>query len=239
MRLIKWFGQGAMSLIFCFAAGTAMAAPVYSDGKIVKEERNVTGFTKISVRNAINLYIQQGSAERVTVEAREEVMHHLYTEVASGELTIGIKGNLHNTGEMNVYVTVKALNRVESSSAANVRGEGKIEAGEMKISSSSASSVKMELVCERLEITTSSAGRVQLSGSTKSVRTDSSSGSSINTTELKAEEGDLEASSGASVKVQVTNEVNAHASSGAQISITGNPASRNTEGSSGGSVRFR
>lgn len=239
MRLIKWFGLGALSLIFCLVAGTAMAAPVNSDGKIVKEERKVTGFTKISVRNAINLFIQQGSAEKVTVEASEDVMHHLYTEVAAGELSIGIKGNVHNTGEMNVYVTVRELNRVESSSAATVRVEGKIETGEMKINSSSASSVKMELSCEKLEISTSSASRVQVTGTAKSIRTDSSSASSINAAELKAEKGDFEASSGASVKVQVTNEVNARASSGAGISISGNPASRNTEGSSGGSVRFK
>jgi hypothetical protein len=238
MKPVKFLKTGSLLLIFCLMAGVSMAANTQGDN-LVKEERALSGFKKISVRNAINLVVKQGSAEKVTVEASEDVIHHLYTEVAAGELSIGIKGSVHNTGEMNVYVTVKELNRIESSSAAVVQVEGKIETGEMKIASSSASSVKMEVSCEKLEISTSSASKVQVTGTAKSLITDSSSASSINSTELKAEKGELEASSGASVKVQVTKEVDARASSGAGITITGNPASRNSEGSSGGSVRFK
>lgn len=240
MILKNWFGLKSVLFAICLLAGLNGTANIYGYGKVVKEERSVSGFKSISVHNAIHLYLNQGAAEKVTVEADEEVMHHLYTEVSGGELKIGVKGNLNNTGEMTVYVTFKEIVSLESGSAAKVECEGKIEAGNLRISTGSASSVKMDLlVCDKLEIRSGSASKISISGTAQSISTESSSASSVDLSGLKAVKGEVEASSAASVKVQVTSQVDAKASSGAGITITGNPASRNSDSSSGGSVRFR
>jgi hypothetical protein len=68
---------------------------------------------------------------------------------------------------------------------------------------------------------------------------DCSSGSGIDASELVAEKGDLSASSGSHLKAQVTKDIKAHASSGAGITVTGNPTIRDTDNSSGGSVHFK
>jgi hypothetical protein len=235
----NWFGLKSSLFMICLLVVLNGMANVNGNGKVVKEERNISGFKGIAVHNAIHLYLNQGTTEKVTVEAEEEIIHHLYTEVTGGVLKIGIKGSVNNIGEMNVYVTLKEINSLESGSAAKVECEGKIETGELKISTGSASSIKMDLKCDKLEIKSESASKIRITGTAQSLDTESSSASSLDLSELKAEKGEVEASSAASVKVQVTREIDAKASSGAGITITGNPASRNSDSSSGGSVRYR
>jgi hypothetical protein len=99
--------------------------------------------------------------------------------------------------------------------------------------------VKIDLKCDKLEIRSGSAAKIRISGSAQSVSIESSSAASVDLYDLKAEKGEIEASSAASVKVHITREVEAKASSAAHISITGNPASRNSTSSSGGSVSYR
>jgi hypothetical protein len=233
----NWFGIKSFLFVIGLLAGINAMAHTY--GNLVKEERNLSGFNAISVQNAIHLVITQGTSEKVTVEAKDDILHHLYTEVTAGVLKIGVKGRVINTGEMNVYVTVKEFKSLESGSASKVQGEGKIVTGDLRISSGSASAVKIDLKCDKLEIRSGSAAKIRISGSAQSVSIESSSAASVDLYDLKAEKGEIEASSAASVKVHITREVEAKASSAAHISITGNPASRNSTSSSGGSVSYR
>jgi hypothetical protein len=214
-------------------------AQIDGNGKVVKEERNLTGFRAIAVQNAINLTISQGSAEKVTVETDENLLPYLNTVVSGGELRISVKGNVNDAKVMNVYVTVKQLNELEVSSAAKVKSSGKIETGEMKIASSSGSAVTIELACSNLKINMSSGSAVVVSGSAQFISANGSSGSALVTSDMNAEKGELDASSGAAMVVKLTKEVKARASSGAGISVTGNPAIRDTDSSSGGGVSFK
>ena len=234
----KWFGLAAIAMVVAFTANVTFAQ-VNGNGKVVKEERQLSGFKSISVKTAINLQLSQGTEEKVTVETDENLLPFLKTEVKDGELKIFLKGSINNSSALNVYVTVKQLKALETSSAARVETKGKIETPELEISSSSGSAVQMEVACDDLKIRASSGSATSLSGSAKNLSVESSSGSALSSKELKAEKGELDASSGAVMVVNVTKEVRARASSGAQISVSGNPASRDSDSSSGGSVSFK
>ena len=160
----NWFGVKTTLFVICLLSVLTGMANVNGYGKVVREERNLSGFKAISVHNAIHLFINQGASEKVTVEADEDIMHHLYTEVSGGVLKIGVKGSVNNTGEMNVYVTLKEINSLETGSAAKAECDGKIETHELRISTGSASSVKMDLKCDKLEIRSGSASKIRISG---------------------------------------------------------------------------
>jgi hypothetical protein len=235
----NWFTLAAIWLVACsFTVGNTFAQEE-GNGKLVKEERKLSGFKAISVGNAINLVITQGSTEKVMVEADENMLSYIETVVKDGKLKIGVKEGVHHIKRMNVYVTVEQLKALNTSSASKTRSEGTIKADDLSISASSASVVELKVECNNLTVDVSSASSTSLSGSTKSLKADGSSGSSLNSSDLKAEKGNINGSSGAVLSVQVTKEVKAHASSGARIKVSGNPSSRDTDNSSGGSVSFR
>jgi hypothetical protein len=235
----KWYLIGTAAWLLFFTMTANCLAQVIGNGQVIKEERKLSGFKSISVGNAIHLQIRQGSDEKVTVETDENILPYLKTEVSGGELQIGLKGNVRNSTALNVYVTVQQLVELESSSAARVTSEGKIESSEFHLSSGSGSAVILELSCGNLKVDMSSGSALKLSGSVKTISVDGSSGSALAASDLLAEKGDAEASSGAAIILHITKELKARVSSGAVVTVSGNPKIRDTDSSSGGSVHFK
>jgi hypothetical protein len=87
-------------------------------------------------------------------------------------------------------------------------------------------------------IASSSGADIELSGTAETVDADASSGAGIDAEDLVAETVTAAASSGASLSVHATASLRAEASSGGDIDVSGNPASRDVDESSGGDVRF-
>ncbi len=71
------------------------------------------------------------------------------------------------------------------------------------------------------------------------LKAESSSGSNLHASKLVAEKGEASASSGSDIDINVSKDLKAHASSGANITVYGNPAVRDTDSSSGGSVNYK
>jgi hypothetical protein len=80
-------------------------------------------------------------------------------------------------------------------------------------------------------------GIAQLEGKSKRLEVEASSAGDVDAYELSSEIVDANASSGASVKVNVLKEIDGHASSGGSIKYRGTPSRTNTGSSSGGSVK--
>jgi len=108
-----------------------------------------------------------------------------------------------------------------------------------KVSVSSGAEIKLALSSKDLQTESSSGGSISLSGKTSKLAVESSSGSDINAEKLNSEVCSVDASSGSRVKVSVSKRIEAHASSGSDIYVNGNPSERDIEKSSGGSVSFK
>ncbi len=230
-------------MLLCFAAFTLAAGSciphIHGNGKVVKEERNVSGFEALDVSNGIEVLVAQDSFEKVTVEVDENILKMLKTEVSGGKLKIYLEESILHAKSLKVYVTMKQLKSVETSSGSEVKSTAKINVEKLKLNSSSGSSITMEVTAIHLSAESSSGSDIKISGAAQDFKGDSSSGSGIHASNLVAEKGNLSASSGSSIHVQVTKDVRAHASSGAGINVGGNPEIRDTDSSSGGSVHFK
>ena len=115
----------------------------------------------------------------------------------------------------------------------------KISGEKIKLSASSGSEMKMEVGYNYVDVERSRGSNVKISDTAPIIKADGSSGSDLNASALVADNGEVSASSGSSIDVQVTKDIKAHASSGASIKVLGNPATRDTNSSSGGSVHFK
>jgi len=225
-------------LLFSFSA-ISCVAHIHGNGKVVKEERNISGFDAISVSTGIEVILNQDTFEKVVVEVDENIQEILKTEVKDGKLKIYLKEGVSHTKTMKVYVTLKNLNSLTASSGSEVKTENSIKAEDLTIHSSSGSEVTMEVNCSMLTVDSSSGSELNVYGTAVAIKAESSSGSDLDASKLVAEKGEASASSGSDLDVHVTKEIRAHASSGSDITVTGNPPVRDTESSSGGDVNFR
>jgi hypothetical protein len=136
-----------------------------------------------------------------------------------------------------VYVTYVELEKISASSASSVFSEGVIKANNLDIGVSSAANVEISLDARSVMVDVSSAGEAVLEGKTSSVELEVSSGGEVDAYKLESEIVKASASSGGDAKISVSKDLDAHASSGADIRYRGNPSKTNTHSSSGGSVK--
>jgi hypothetical protein len=207
------------------------------------QNRNVKDFNAIDVSTGIDLYITMGNTEEVKVVADDDIIDDIKTEVRNGTLHIFQKhNNWFNWGgnkTRKVYVTVKELNAIDASSGSDVESENTLEGEELKVSTSSGSDVELDVYYKNFSIDASSGSDAEISGKVKYLTAEASSGSDIDASGLESQYCKVRGSSGSDISVRVSDELVAHASSGADITYYGDPKMKDIEESSGGDVHGR
>jgi hypothetical protein len=95
---------------------------VRGSGDIESEEREVSGFDEIQFTGIGNLIIEQGDEEELIVEADDNIIGLIETEVRGNELHIGFKRgvNIVPTSKVKFYLTVKDLDRIDLSGLGDI-----------------------------------------------------------------------------------------------------------------------
>jgi hypothetical protein len=201
------------------------------------ENRSIGSFRGVKAGEGIDVYLKKGDKEALKIEVTGTSASNVITEISGSYLKIHMKDGNYRNKSVKVYVTYVEIDKLSASSAANIYAEGTVQSNDMEISASSAGSVEITVDANGIDIHASSAGEVELKGKAKSLKADASSAGEIDAYDIEAETVSAEASSGANIKINVTKELDAHASSGGNVRYRGNPSKSMTDSSSGGSVK--
>ncbi len=204
---------------------------------VISESRNISSkFEKIEIQQGISLYLTQGNTTSLKVEADENIMDLLITEVQNNQLKIYFKKNVYKAKARNVYLTTNNISGIEASSGSSVKTENTWQSNNLQVHTSSGSSVKININANDVVSASSSGSTLKLYGKTNTFSAKASSGSSIDADELSSINVSAKASSGANIKVDVSGKLTAKASSGGSVVYEGNPKEINKEASSGGNI---
>ncbi|MBA4057474.1 MAG: hypothetical protein C0490_22355 [Marivirga sp.] len=219
-----------------------LAILLFATGSLVQAQesqtRSVSPFTGVKAAEGIDVYLSKGDKESVRVEVTGTKLENIITEVSGSYLKVHMRdGNYRGNVEAKVYVTYVKIDKLSASSAGSIFSEGTIEASTLEISSSSAGNVEVTVNAGSVNVSSSSAGEVELKGKARSLSAEASSAGEIDAYDLESRKVEVEASSAGAVKVNATEELDAHASSGGSIRYRGNPDKSITDSSSGGSVK--
>ena len=202
------------------------------------ETRELGAFSGVKAAEGINVFLKKGDKERVKIEVTGTDPSNVITEISGSYLKIHMKdGGRYRSVDAKVYVTYVQLNKLSASSAGSIYSDGTIKANSFEISASSAGSIEIAIEANSANVSSSSAGDVELKGKAERLTVDASSAGEIDAYDLEVEKVEAEASSGGSIKVNVSVNLEARASSGGSVRYRGTPDQSNTKSSSGGSVR--
>jgi hypothetical protein len=212
---------------------------VSGHGNVVTKERKTDSFTGLKVSSGIDVYLKQGNNESVTVEADENLHEYILTEVRNGVLNVYSEYNIRDAEKKRVYVTMKDVNSIKTTSAGDVFGESTINSDRLELSASSAGDIKIEVDSKNIDVDISSSGDITLTGSTDMLRADLSSAGDLNAYELKTREADVSVSSAGDADVNVSERLTARASSAGDINYKGDPKYIDAHSSSAGGIHRR
>lgn len=212
---------------------------VHGNGNVVTKERKTEHFSGVKVSTGIDVFLKQGDSEAISVEADENLQEYILTEVRNGELHVYTEVNIRDAERKRVYVTMKEINSVRTSSAGDVIGESPVKSDKLVLSASSAGNIRMEVNANEIRLDISSSGDISLTGNTDVLEADLSSAGNLNAYDLKAREADVSVSSAGDAEINVTEKITARASSAGDINYKGDPKYVDAHTSSAGGVHKR
>jgi len=207
-------------------------------GNIISENRNVSRFTGLSVSGPFEVVVTTGSSDKVVVEADDNLMDYVETEVNGNLLKIKLKRNFNlRNAHLKAFVSTPGLNKIKASAAADVSlKSGIVSPNKIDLQTSSAASIRGNVDAPNISGSASSGSKLDLTGKSRNLDLSSSSGATIEAYDLLAEYTKASSSSGASIKTFASINLDASASSGGEVAYRGSSKVIRKE-SSGGSVK--
>lgn len=217
------------------------AQSVRGNGNIIKQTREASGFSGVSVGGVYNVYLTQGSTESVIVEADENLLPYIETEVRGNTLEIRTRKNtnIKDHKEMNIYVSLKDFDHIHSGGASNVYAETELSGGTVELHSGGASDMKLGVVqANSFEGRISGSSDITLSGNTQDADIRVSGSGDFKGANFKAEDVTVRVSGSGDADIHASESVDASASGSGDIKVHGRPSRKNYNTSGSGDISF-
>jgi hypothetical protein len=239
MKNLKYFTALVLCIAVTASAEGQWRKTVYGNGNVVRKERTADSFTGVKVSTGIDVFLSQGDKMSITVEADENLHEYILTEVKDGTLHVYTENNIREAKAKRVYVTMKEIDYLSTSSAGDLIGQTPVRTENLKLNSSSAGDIKLEVYTKNVQVDISSSGDMTLTGEADVLSGDLSSAGDLNAYDFKVREADLDVSSAGDADIYVTERLRASASSAGDINYKGNPKYVDAHSSSAGGIHSR
>ncbi len=211
-----------VAALFFIVPVSLLAQQTKGNKKVVKQERTIEAFSAIQVGGAFNIYFTQKDETSLLVEADENLMDKIETEVSGETLKISSR-NIRNATSLNIYLTGPDLNNIDISGAATLRTENTLTGENLSIEASGASEADMQVDVETLKTRASGASEVKISGNAGQHTVVASGAADVKASKLITNSSDANASGASHVSINASEKVNTSSSGAGNISVSGNP----------------
>lgn len=194
-------------------------------GNVVTTRREVEGFQAIEINYPAEVLIQQGGTESVEIEAEDNLLPGLKTEVRNGTLAIFYKTekgkHVNPTKIVKITIVVNDLTDVEFTTAGELTIVN-LKTDNLDVSVSGAGNLKLdEIQVKDLRVSLSGAGSMNASGTADDLNVTISGFGDFNGAELHDKDARVNISGAGSATVWVDNDLTADVSGAGSVSYYG------------------
>ena len=214
-----------MGLLMAAGAGTILMSLQFGDvtgsGTLVTQEKDFSDFTTIRARMGFQIEITPSSSYSVKITADDNVIDDVQVTKQGETLDISLKTRIVGGYES---VTLKAEIRMPDLS-------------KLHLSSGTRATVKGFHLSHDIELILSSGSRVEMEGSANNLTIDASSGSTLDLSEFRVHNANVELSSGSMATINLDGRLDADLSSGSTLHYIGDPTLGDIETSGDSTVK--
>lgn len=210
---------------------------IRGDGNVQKQERSVDSFDGIDVGGAFKVFLKQGSSQKLIVEADENLLDVIETEVRGSVLKIKTTEDIRESDALNIYITFTELKMLDVSGASNLETEDKIKVDDLELDCSGASDVMLKMSAGEIDLDCSGASQMDLYGTAEYVKLNVSGASNLDASDFETKVLDADVSGASKAKVFVTGELMADVSGAASMKYRGDAVIKQHDVSGAGSLK--
>jgi len=206
-------------------------------------DRHLSGFHAIDVAGSFDVYITQGPNESVKVQAPDDIMSHIITEVNDGVLKIYNKHDAFHWGDMFgwhkkiiVYVVIKDVNEVNLSGSGDAFFRDGLNANALKLRISGSGDMTGRVDVKTLQSSISGSGDMKLSGRAGSSTVDLVGSGDYTARSLVTQSTSVDVTGSGDAEVNASDQVNASVHGSGDIRYTGGATHINSNKTGSGDI---
>jgi hypothetical protein len=220
-------GVLSLTLVACGVTIRGVTETVRGSGTLVEEDRPVGNLSRVELTMPGTLSIAAGDTESLRVEAEDNLLEYIQTDVRAGTLRIETRPgiNLRATRPIRYALTVVKLDSIAVTSSGDVEAAD-LQSKSFSVKISSSGNVTLfSLDATSLDVTISSSGNLEIRGGQVERQTiHISSSGEYRAQDLPSADAEVILTSSGSATVRVSDRLTGRLSSSGDVRYVGNPS---------------
>ena len=197
-------------------------------GTLSSETRPVNGFDAVKIDGFGKLIITQGDTESLKIEAEDNILPHITSQVKGSTLYLGMDNNrwqssFFPTESITFYLTVKDLRSIDLSGAAEIQIDS-LETNDLELNVSGAGNVEIKtLTAQTLDVAYSGAGKCSLGGEVNKQNVRVSGLGNYSARDLRSQAASIKLSGAGTVEIWAEESLDINVSGAGNVEYWGTP----------------
>jgi hypothetical protein len=221
-----------------FATAIPNSTTINSKNLLSDDERQVSGFSEITVSGRHNVYITMGTTESLRLEGDADEINEIETKVENGVLKIRNKKQMNtrgwnDSGKVNIYIQAKSLNNIVLSGSGNIEVKGKVKSTNLNTTISGSGSISVNIEVENYNGVISGSGEIYAKGTATNARITIAGSGDFNGSGLRTSNTSAKVSGSGDISIIADKQLEALTSGSGDIRYSGNAVVNSKKSGSG------
>ena len=204
--------------------GSFFGQGIKGEGPITNKTLSLEGFTEIDIATSGELYLSQGDNYSVKVEAQQNIIDNLETDVSGGKLQLGFDKSVSSFESLKFYITMPTLKGVSIAGSADVAGETDFSGLEnVEINIAGSGNIKLSLEAKTIDMNIAGSGDIDLEGEASSADASIMGSGSINAGGLSVKKADINIAGSGDCTIDATEQLDVSIAGSGNVYYFGSP----------------
>lgn len=216
---------------------TAQWGSIKGEGDVVKEEIQLETITGVALGFSGDIYLTQGSPQKIVIEAQKNIIDNIERDVRSGTWQVTFKENVKDCKPVKIYITMATLEKAGVSGSGNLMSKGAFgNLDDLDTYVSGSGEVVLEISAKDVESAISGSGSIKLSGDASKLEVAISGSGDVEALDLRVRECEVAISGSGDAEVNVTEGLEVAIAGSGDVRYRGEPAKVKSSVSGSGDV---
>jgi len=212
---------------------------IKGNGKNITENRRVSNYDKINVAGSFDVKLVKGKEGAISIQADENLMEYIETEVENGHLKIQPKKGyqLKTTKTILITVPFEMIDAISLAGSGNVNSTNVLNAADLNLNLAGSGGLDLPVSIKNLKAQIAGSGNIKLSGNADELYCEIAGSGNLEGDALKATASHINIAGSGNVKIHAVSEIHANIVGSGDVIYTGNPAIEKSKSVGSGTIK--
>jgi hypothetical protein len=229
---IMYLLVAALVLGACVRFSDLDPTAVKGSGTKATETRTLSQFSKVELEGAMDVFVSQGTNESVRIEADDNILKLITTEIKNGELELSTSESISPVTPIKVWVTTRSLEGLSIAGSGTIVTETPVTAEKFATSIAGSGDIHANVNAQTVDASIAGSGDVVLTGTAKLTSVSVAGSGDVRAIDLATQTATVDIAGSGNCEIDATEQITGNIMGSGSIYYKGEPkVSRSIMGS--------